>query len=1267
MARNDLYDRYFGSKALGGGSSAFSPSPGLSSLSDIRKSVLGDDDDEETSGSDRLRRETENYRTRLDDAGIDVDEELDDKRTWLGKKLNLEKDNNFLFDALDLFSRPLNGVMNAEAEKQRVVAESKQLLKLGQITEKEYYKRLNEYGLDDWGSDLWEGFSGKSKKTGSDVLEEMGVENKVGRAVGGFAMDVALDPLNATGGVIGKTALKGLGAAGKKIGDAIEATGDDGAALMKGARDTKNALGEAFNPNKYLPAGVKEYFQKIEATKNGLQEKSFKIVNNLVKNGGLEKGDDIARVMESQLNLDQNAGDMLEKINDLSSNGEIRLRGSGSRTKGVGRDLTELKNLINTATVNSPKTQNALKKSAATQQKHQTVIKEISDKYKGLNNLTSEISLVDDLLESTIGSDDFVKLSDLAGNHEKLKDLFFEGKDTLMQLKSILDPDEFKQVKEMLSDVVKVNKAKTVAQRSKAKQTDLMQPLQINKLDPNGADYRNLPTEARSTVVQLSQARKAANVEASAIQKEIDALEAQNVHLNNGAIDKAIKAKQDELKLVEDRMTQLEKGIDDTITQAGVERGYSINKNGKSAMAKAIMDDDGQIMESFLRNTGKLAPDESPTPEMLADAKVEIPRLARSLSNDEEVIAAADRMTEQYDELRNFASQNNIDIPNFDGYLTHVITDEYRKLTTKPPASDGRDKIGGDKKVVAERKHIGSVEDVNEVNGQELFQSNAYKAFVEGYKRVSNYVAAEGFVKHVLSNYAQKFDPADTAKYITDKGKFKLPEGKVLVKAQDFKFYNVLDTEGLKHLAVRPSDQFMVDKGTLQLMKRYDYLTSDEGASAFRKFFDGHMKVWKGLQLLSAGYHVRNAFGADFNRHVAGMSLPDISRYDAKAIKDLQVYDRKIIPKVTAGEKLTDKEQAIYDNVNDYLTSGLRDSSRYRNEFEEFDRGFQLFEEKLGKREKENVSGAEKVIGGAKKGFEAVTGASFKLGTKVDDVKRYGMYQWAKANPGKYTEQFPGSSNPAALKVKEAMFDYQDLTNFERQFMKRLMPFYTFSRNNIPFQFKHLIMNPMAYSNTAKLINASYEANDIDPQDIPPHLRNSMALGTGENQLAKTYLPLTDIGNFGDPMSALSQAVSMTTPVAKLPIELATNFDTFRQQEIQKFDGEKSDKYFGASPTVAHVLDQIGLRNPEKWAKTGAAAFSDARAGEMQGEESGLSKYMSSLFTDFDPEKVEQQKLWELRDELEGIKKKAEQNGVPIRTIAEIEKGSTSLNKYFGF
>jgi hypothetical protein len=71
------------------------------------------------------------------------------------------------------------------------------------------------------------------------------------------------------------------------------------------------------------------------------------------------------------------------------------------------------------------------------------------------------------------------------------------------------------------------------------------------------------------------------------------------------------------------------------------------------------------------------------------------------------------------------------------------------------------------------------------------------------------------------------------------------------------------------------------------------------------------------------------------------------------------------------------------------------------------------------------------------------------------------------------------SAEDAAASVKRYLFDYAELTPFERDYMKTIIPFYTWMRKNIPLQMQQVYENPVRYSKVPKVLG---EIESMSPQ-----------------------------------------------------------------------------------------------------------------------------------------------------------------------------------------
>jgi hypothetical protein len=65
-----------------------------------------------------------------------------------------------------------------------------------------------------------------------------------------------------------------------------------------------------------------------------------------------------------------------------------------------------------------------------------------------------------------------------------------------------------------------------------------------------------------------------------------------------------------------------------------------------------------------------------------------------------------------------------------------------------------------------------------------------------------------------------------------------------------------------------------------------------------------------------------------------------------------------------------------------------------------------------------------------------------------------------------------GGVKSAILGMKASQFDYSDLTDFERTIMRRVMPFWTWSKNNVPAQVRVLFNDPLRVERNFQLYDA---------------------------------------------------------------------------------------------------------------------------------------------------------------------------------------------------
>ena len=144
----------------------------------------------------------------------------------------------------------------------------------------------------------------------------------------------------------------------------------------------------------------------------------------------------------------------------------------------------------------------------------------------------------------------------------------------------------------------------------------------------------------------------------------------------------------------------------------------------------------------------------------------------------------------------------------------------------------------------------------------------------------------------------------------------------------------------------------------------------------------------------------------------------------------------------------------------------------------------------------------------------------------------------------------------AAQRVRKWHPDGSDLTNFESQVSRRLFLFYSWIRKAIPLVVESTVMKPGKVMVYPKALQAIAQANGIDvnsvsdpfPKDqlFPSWIRDSTEGPIWESNgnlfSISPGVPLNDVVNdYGtSPKSTLRGILGSTTPIAKIPVEIAT-------------------------------------------------------------------------------------------------------------------------------
>lgn len=152
----------------------------------------------------------------------------------------------------------------------------------------------------------------------------------------------------------------------------------------------------------------------------------------------------------------------------------------------------------------------------------------------------------------------------------------------------------------------------------------------------------------------------------------------------------------------------------------------------------------------------------------------------------------------------------------------------------------------------------------------------------------------------------------------------------------------------------------------------------------------------------------------------------------------------------------------------------------------------------------------------------------------------------------------------AALSVKKYLFDYSHLTPFEKNVMKRFIPFYAWTRFNMPLQFIELAKQPKyatlmgKFQNFMEALSEEVTGTEMDKDDMPRYLRDLYAVrlpfqvgADNRDVIAGIDLPIRDVNSIRP-----SEWFSMMTPFLTVPFEQVANRNVYFGRDIESYEGQ---------------------------------------------------------------------------------------------------------------
>lgn len=327
---------------------------------------------------------------------------------------------------------------------------------------------------------------------------------------------------------------------------------------------------------------------------------------------------------------------------------------------------------------------------------------------------------------------------------------------------------------------------------------------------------------------------------------------------------------------------------------------------------------------------------------------------------------------------------------------------------------------------------------------------------------------------------------------------------------------------------------YMLPESIASDMNRMNkFFFGDPSTGKLAQLFDKPQGIWKGMATaMRMPFHVRNMYSNWFQAYLSGVNPAKLPQRLSQAAQ----FQAGKLKQITLGNK-TYKADEFTRLVEDL---GIRGRGWIGSDVQ---RSFAMELDSMIR------------WGKLRKATPMQVGK--KIGTTVEDNSRLAVFMDRLAKG-----QTPKEASQA---VRKYMFDYQELTPFEKNVMRRVFPFYTWTRKNAPLQIQNLITKPRKYQVYAKGQRALSEPETKQERVLKPEYFNEMlymkspfSTPQGKTLYMSIDLPPQEFNR----VSSVRHWVSSLTPW-KLAAELHFNKKTFPElSDIERFAGDKTQAPF---------------------------------------------------------------------------------------------------------
>ena len=364
-----------------------------------------------------------------------------------------------------------------------------------------------------------------------------------------------------------------------------------------------------------------------------------------------------------------------------------------------------------------------------------------------------------------------------------------------------------------------------------------------------------------------------------------------------------------------------------------------------------------------------------------------------------------------------------------------------------------------------------------------------------------------------------------------------------------------------------------------------------ESAWMWKKWdkFQGWLKAG---MIATPGFVERNIFGAFFNAWLDGVNLNEITSMGKKVstIASKSMRDNTSFYDAARAMAKSDHPDAdLYEDIVSLLDVGVRGGGQ----------AISSVELEYGLR---NARSLDIIFGGKKGGRTFRTkpvsfwspqwtpfAAVRTLNSWAEDIIRLGV--------GADTLKAGGTVDDALNRIAKTQFDYDELTNWERTWARRFIPFYTWTRKNLPYQLEKFWTQPAKY-NRLMSVKRNLEMGTEGENVVPDYYMEPFGMRLpfkykGAVVYSAPDFPFQDLFRYdpmkgGGPISGLGNIAknifSSTSPIVKTPLEVAFGKSIFTGIPFTGRYQQAPNPITKIEPLM-YVLDELGMaeKSPTGW------------------------------------------------------------------------------------